>query len=304
MRHNELEATLREFFLGTLIVNGLETPAVRIDDSTYGLVDVWDGEAAPTSIVALLAAGPDAMLKLAKKVEGFSGDVEPIHGSFAPPVPMPAKIICIGSNYSEHASEMNSKGAAKFPYSFLRPVTCLSSHQQDVIIPNGPVQIDWEAELGVVIGSRVRGISREDALEAVAGYTIINDISARDWIKDRPPVGTDWVMQKAWDNFQPTGPWIKPSLFVPEPQDLDISLAVNGVVKQSSNTRHMIFGVREIIEHLSRIMTLEPGDIIATGTPSGVGFARNPPEFLKAGDTVKVAVQGLGELENRLVGAG
>lgn len=292
---------MREFLLGTLIVDGIETPAVRIEDSTYRLSDLWDADEGPTSIIALLAAGPDAMRTLAGKVSEFSGDARPIQGSFAPPVLAPAKLICIGNNYREHVSEMNSKGVVKFPYAFLRPATSLSAHQQEISLPDGPVEIDWEAELGVVIGRRVRGVSCAQALDAVGGYTIINDISARDWIKDRPAVGTDWVMQKAWDDFQPTGPWIKPSLFVPDPQSLDISLTVNGVVKQSSNTRHMIFGVKEIIEHLSRIMTLEPGDIIATGTPSGVGFARNPPEFMKAGDVVRVTVQGLGELENKLV---
>ncbi|WP_245945006.1 fumarylacetoacetate hydrolase family protein [Pelagibacterium lacus] len=287
--------------MGTLVVDGIETPAVRIEDNAYKLSDLWSGEKAPASIMALLEAGPDAMQKLAASVSEFTGDAHPIEGSFAPPVLAPAKLICIGNNYSEHVSEMNSKGIMKFPYSFMRPTTSLSAHEQDIALPEGVVDIDWEAELGVVMGSRVRGVSAAEALEAVAGYTVINDISARDWIKERPAVGTDWVMQKAWDDFQPTGPWIKPSLFVPNPQNLDISLTVNGVVKQSSNTKYMIFGVAAIIEHLSRIMTLEPGDIIATGTPSGVGFARTPPEFMKAGDVVKVTIQGLGELENRLV---
>ncbi len=291
---------MTEFLLGTLLVEGVETPAVCIEGEAYRLSDVWGGGAAPASIVAVLGAGPEAMRVLVSRVSNFRRDAPPLRWAFAPPIPRPSKLICVGNNYRDHVKEMNSSAGPKFPYSFLRPSTSLASHRQDIPVPKGVVQVDWEAELGVVIGARVRGVEGEAAMAAVGGYTIINDISARDWIKDRPAVGTDWVMQKAWDDFQPTGPWIKPALFVRDPQDLDIALTVNGVVKQSSNTRHMIFGVQALVEHLSRIMTLEPGDIIATGTPSGVGFARTPPEFMKVGDVVKVTIQGLGELENRL----
>jgi 2-keto-4-pentenoate hydratase/2-oxohepta-3-ene-1,7-dioic acid hydratase in catechol pathway len=137
-------------------------------------------------------------------------------------------------------------------------------------------------------------------MEAIAGYTIINDVSARDWIESRPSVGIDWVMQKAWDRFQPTGPWITPSEFIANPNDLHIWLTVNGVMKQDSNTSQMIFGVGAIVEHLSKIMTLEPGDIIATGTPAGVGFGARPRERLRKGDVVRVGIDGLGTLENRI----
>jgi 2,4-didehydro-3-deoxy-L-rhamnonate hydrolase len=138
-------------------------------------------------------------------------------------------------------------------------------------------------------------------MEAVGGYTVVNDVSARDWIANPPFVGIDWVMQKSWNKFQPTGPWVTPARFVADPQNLPIELTVNGEMKQKANTSQMIFGVRDIVRHLSGMMTLEPGDIIATGTPAGVGFGRRPPEFIKGGDRIRVTIEGLGSLENYFV---
>ena len=133
-------------------------------------------------------------------------------------------------------------------------------------------------------------------MACIAGYSLLNDVSARDWIAEAPSLGIDWVMQKAFDGFAPMGPLITPATFVPDPQKLSIILSVNGQVKQNSTTANMIFSVREIIEHLSSIMTLEPGDVIATGTPAGVGHGRKPPEYLKPGDRMVVEIEGLGQL--------
>ena len=159
--------------------------------------------------------------------------------------------------------------------------------------------VDWDAELAVVIGRRVRGVRGAAAVAAVAGYSVLNDVSARDWIADRPSLGIDWIMQKAFDGFAPMGPFITPAAFVPDPQALAMQLTVNGQVMQDSSTSRMVFGVREIVEHLAGIMTLEPGDIIATGTPAGVGHGRKPQLFLKPGDDVAVTIEGLGRLETR-----
>lgn len=227
--------------------------------------------------------------------------IDPGKLRYLPPISRPPKLVCIGTNYRDHLREMNVTDIPQYPYAFLRPLTCLAAHGDDIPLPAWPKLIDWEAELGVIIAKGGRDLKGAAARAAIGGYTVINDLSARDWIVDRPWVGIDWVMQKAWDKFQPTGPWIVPAAFVMNPQNLAIELTVNGILRQKSNTGEMIFGVQEIVEHLSRIMTLEPGDVIATGTPAGVGFGQRPPLSLTGGDIVRVTIEGLGTLENRIV---
>lgn len=214
----------------------------------------------------------------------------------------PAKLICIGTNYHDHLREMGTPRTPELPYSFLKPVsTGLVPSGAPVRLPLGPKMVDWEAELAIVIGSTLRGATGTAVLDAVAGYTIINDLSARDWIASRPEVGIDWVMMKAYDGFSPIGPFLTPSEFVADPQALGIRCWVNDELKQDSNTSEMVFGVQAILEHLAGIMTLEPGDVIATGTPAGVGFGQVPQQFLKHDDTVAVEIDGLGRLETRMV---
>lgn len=240
--------------------------------------------------------------KIAAAIEDKSADVfvNSIEG-YECPIHSPRKVICVGINYNDHIAEMGVN-APEFPYSFMRPPLCLTGHNEVVELPDGPAMIDWEAELGVVIGKSARNLTSVNALDAVAGYTIVNDVSARDWIESAPFVGVDWVMQKAWDKFQPTGPMLVPARFVSDPQNLDLELRVNEVVKQKQSTSQMVFSVTDILVHLSKIFTLEPGDIIATGTPAGVGFGRKPREFLKKGDEVTVEISGpdihLGLLRN------
>lgn len=215
-----------------------------------------------------------------------------------PPLMYPRKLICIGTNYRDHIAEMGVAKLPKYPYSFLKPATTtLLGSGTPLQLPERARQVDWEAELAVIIGQKARDVQGEDALKYVAGYSLLNDVSARDWIAEAPPVGIDWVMQKAFDGFAPMGPLITPALFVPDPQQLHITLTVNGRIKQDSTTANMVFSVQEVIEHLTSIMTLEPGDVIATGTPAGVGHGKKPPEYLKAGDTMIVAIEGLGQLE-------
>lgn len=221
---------------------------------------------------------------------------------FRPPVAQPNKLVCIGANYHDHIEEMKIPVLPSYPYSFLKPPsTTLRGSGQAVSMPTIAKMIDWEAELAVIIGKRARNVAAANALEIVAGYANLNDLSARDWLVNRPAIGVDWVRHKAFDGFAPFGPYFVPSDFVPDPQALPVSLTVNGVLKQSSNTAQMIFGVAPIIEHLSSIMTLEPGDVIATGTPAGTGFGLNPQEFLKAGDLVRIEIGELGVLETPMI---
>ena len=228
----------------------------------------------------------------------LSGEILESDIGWLPPLMYPRKLIFIGTNYKDHIAEMGLPKLPEYPYSFLKPpTTTLVGSGETVDLPEQANLVDWEAELAVIIGQRVRGVRGEEAMNAVAGYSTLNDLSARDWIADAPPVGIDWVMQKAFDGFTPMGPFITPAEFVPEPQNLPIRLTVNGEVKQDSNTANMVFSVMEVVEHLAGIMTLEPGDVIATGTPAGVGYGMRPRQFLKSGDLMSVEIEGLGTLE-------
>lgn len=292
---------MTDYKLGTGLVDGKATPLVLSDGKIHTLADVL-GDDTVSSLEAVFADWASLDPKITERAGAVSvSALDPKAITFLTPLANPHKVVCIGTNYHDHLEEMKVTHVPEFPYAFMRPQTSLAAHGEDVPLPKSAKMNDWEAELGIVIGRRYGPGDTSDPLQAVAGYTVINDVSARDWIASRPFVGIDWVMQKGWDKFQPTGPWITPARFVADPQNLDIELTVNGVVKQKSNTSRMIFGVRDIIRHLAGMMTLEPGDIIATGTPAGVGFGRQPQEFIKAGDSIAVTVQGLGTLENRFV---
>lgn len=220
------------------------------------------------------------------------------------PIPVPRKnIMCLGWNYFEHVQESAAVRGAdakrpEHPIVFTKNVTSVTGPYADIPSHRGVTdQLDWEVELGVVIGTGGRDISEADALEHVFGYTIINDISARD-LQFRHK---QFFLGKSLDGACPMGPFIVTADEIPNPQQLNLRSWVNGEVKQESSTREMVFSVARIIAVLSRGMTLEPGDIIATGTPSGVGFARTPPEFLKAGDIVECEIEGIGRIRNRVM---
>jgi 2-keto-4-pentenoate hydratase/2-oxohepta-3-ene-1,7-dioic acid hydratase in catechol pathway len=219
---------------------------------------------------------------------------------FLPPLAAPGKIACIGSNYHDHIAEMPVPMTPTYPYAFLKPVNnTVRGPGEPVAVPKKVRMMDWEAELGVVIGKICTDVPVADALGVVAGYVNFNDLSARDWLASGPPIGVDWVQHKAFDGFAPFGPYLVPARFVADPQDLPVRLSVNGVMKQDSNTAQMVFGVAAIIAHLTSIMTLYPGDIIATGTPAGVGHGRS--EYLKAGDVIRMEVGPLGALVTPIV---
>ena len=236
---------------------------------------------------------------IAEYVQAHSGAFDrgkpTAEAEFLVPLIAPGKFICIGSNYRDHIAEMPIPMTPTYPYAFAKTVNNTVRGPGDAVaVPRKVKMMDWEAELGVVIGKTCVEVSAADALDVVAGYLNFNDLSARDWLASRPPVGIDWVQHKAFDGFAPFGPYLVPARFIPDPQNLSVRLSVNGVMKQDSNTSEMVFGVAAIIEHLTSIMTLYPGDIIATGTPAGTGHGKK--EYLKAGDVVRMEVGPLGEL--------
>lgn len=197
---------------------------------------------------------------------------------------------CIGLNYAKHAKEAGMAAPAE-PIVFNKATSCLSGPNDPVIIPRNSVKSDWEVELGVVIGKAALYVSEADALAYVAGYCTVNDLSEREFQLEH---NGQWVKGKSAPSFGPIGPWLVTTDEVSDPQNLNLKLALNGELLQDSNTNDMIFTVRQIVSHLSQFMKLLPGDIIATGTPSGVGMGMNPPRFLRPGDKMKLEVQGLG----------
>jgi 2-keto-4-pentenoate hydratase/2-oxohepta-3-ene-1,7-dioic acid hydratase in catechol pathway len=211
------------------------------------------------------------------------------------PVPNPHKIICLGLNYADHAKE-GGVPIPKEPVLFSKYATALIGHGEDIVLPPVSQEVDYEAELVVVVAERGRNIPAEKGMDYVAGYTIGHDVSARDWQLKKD--GKQWMVGKTFDTFAPTGPVLVTKDEIPDPHSLAIRLRLNGQTMQDSNTRQMIFPVSQVIAYLSQVFTLEPGDLIFTGTPPGVGFARKPPVFLKTGDVVEVEIEGLGVLRN------
>lgn len=209
-------------------------------------------------------------------------------------------IHAIGLNYARHAAETGSKNPPE-PILFSKASSCLAGPHDAVTIPKDSVATDWEVELGVVIGRRVEHVPEAEALGCVAGYCVINDLSERDWQMKR---GGQWVKGKSAPGFCPIGPWLVTADEVPDPQNLPLWLDLNGETMQLSSTADMIFSVAEIISYMSRFMALRPGDVIATGTPEGVGLAMKPPRYLKPGDRMKLGVAGLGEQDLPVVGFG
>ncbi len=212
------------------------------------------------------------------------------------PLLRPSKIICVGLNYRDHAAEMNVD-LPDVPTVFAKFATAIIGPGEPIVLPRASKAPDYEAELAFVVGRGGRYIPAERWREHVFGYTCLNDVSARDF----QMATSQWLMGKSFDTFAPIGPWVVTADEIPEPHALDISLTLNGQVMQRSHTRNLIFGIPELIEYLSSVFTLEAGDVVATGTPAGVGYARNPPRLLRPGDDVAITVQGIGELRNPVV---
>jgi len=262
--------------------------------------------ATPPSLLALVQAGPDAWRRMqaivssATTAVGYPLAAVHLHA----PIPRPTKnVICLGLNYEAHARESaRARGREAVlptvPVIFTKtPLTVTGPHDDVVVDRTATQQVDWEVELGVVIGVGGKNIARADALQHVFGYTVVNDLSARDLQQSHQ----QWFKGKSLDGFCPMGPVVVTADKIRDPQNLRLRLSVNGVSKQDSNTADMIFRVDAIIEWLSKGMTIEPGDLIATGTPEGVGIGRTPQEFLNDGDVVETTIDGIGTLRNRIV---
>ncbi|ANY17600.1 fumarylacetoacetate hydrolase family protein [Bordetella pseudohinzii] len=213
------------------------------------------------------------------------------------PVANVGKFIAIGLNYFDHAAEVGAP-VPKEPVIFMKATSCIQGPDDPVMLPEGSQKGDWEVELGIVIGERARYVEEAAALDYVAGYCVVNDVSEREFQMDR---GGTWDKGKGCDTFGPIGPWLVTRDDVPDPQSLDLWLDVNGQRMQTGNTRTMIFGVKTIVSYVSRFMTLLPGDVIITGTPPGVGLGMKPPVFLREGDVMTLGVQGLGSQRQRVV---
>ncbi|AYO93942.1 fumarylacetoacetate hydrolase family protein [Xanthomonas axonopodis] len=207
------------------------------------------------------------------------------------------KFICVGLNYADHAAESGME-VPKMPILFMKATTAVCGPNDTVIIPRGSVKSDWEVELGVVIGDVARDVSVEQALNHVAGYAVINDLSEREFQLEH---GGQWVKGKSADTFGPIGPWLVTRDEIADPQNLSMWLEVNGHRYQNGSTRTMVFGVAELVSHISRYMTLMPGDVISTGTPPGVGLGQKPPVYLKPGDVMELEIEGLGRQRQPVV---
>ena len=252
-----------------------------------GIVDDIDG--------AMLS---DRALKKIAKIDYKTLPLVRGNPRFGVPVAKIGKFIGIGMNYADHAAEVGAPIPTEPPV-FMKAISCLNGPDDAVMLPKGSKKTDWEVELGVVIGTRAQYVSEEEALNFVAGYCVVNDVSERAYQME---MGSQWDKGKGCDTFGPVGPWLVTRDEVIDVQDLDLYLEVNGKRMQTGNTSTMVFTVAQIVSYVSRFMTLEPGDIICTGTPPGVGLGRTPQKFLKKGDTMRLGIAGLGEQQQDVIG--
>jgi ureidoglycolate lyase len=267
---------------------GLLDSAGRIRDLSDFVKDIDATTLAPSKLAEIALLDP-ATLSI-------------VHGThrIGPCVARPTNFICIGLNYADHAAET---GAAlpKEPIVFLKSLGAYQGPNDDVKIPKNSVKTDWEVELGVIIGTKASYVSEEDAMAHVAGYCVVNDVSEREFQSER---GGTWDKGKGCDTFGPTGPWLVTKDEIADPQDLAMFCDVDGERMQNGSTRTMIFGVKHLVHYVSHFMTLHPGDIIATGTPPGVGLGKKPtPIFLKPGQTMHLGIEGLGEQTQKVIAA-
>ncbi|MBL8857933.1 MAG: fumarylacetoacetate hydrolase family protein [Planctomycetes bacterium] len=274
---------------------GSEIPGVeladgsRVDCRAFGAD--WDGA----------FFGSDGVERLSRWIESPENRARrlPSDARLGPAVARPTKIVCVGRNYVEHAREMGSSPPEE-PVLFFKSTSAIAGPADELVMPRGATKVDWEIELGVVIGRAASYVSVPDALAHVAGYVLHIDYSERAFQKDR---GGQWVKGKSCDTFAPIGPFLATRAEVPDPQNLNLRLEVNGVQKQASNTAQMIFSVAELVSYISQFMTLLPGDLVSTGTPGGVGMGFDPPQYLAPGDVVTSAIERLGSQRQVVVAA-
>ena len=264
-----------------------------------GLLDAQSRIRSLTGVVADIGGDallPESLARL-RQIDATTLPLVPGNPRLGPCVGHVGKFICAGLNYSDHAAESGMAVPAE-PIIFMKATSCLSGPNDDIVIPRGSQKTDWEVELGVVIGKTAKYVAEKDALAHVAGFCVVNDVSERAFQLE----GTgQWVKGKSADTFGPIGPWLVTADEVSNWNELDMWLDVDGRRYQNGNTRTMVFGVEFLVSYLSRFMSLRPGDVIATGTPPGVGHGQKPPVYLRAGNEVRLAVAGLGEQRQRVV---
>ncbi len=269
---------------------GAEKPALidaqgQVRDLSSVIADITAQTLVPAKLAELRALDPASLPLVAQP------------GRVAPPWSGMGKFICIGLNYADHAAESGLPVPAE-PVIFMKTTSAVVGCNDPVVLPQDSVKTDWEVELGVVIGEKARYVSEADAMKYVAGYCVVNDVSEREYQIER---GGTWDKGKGCDTFGPIGPWLATADEIPNPQDLEMWLEVNGKRYQNGSTRTMVFGVAQLVSYVSRFMTLYPGDLISTGTPPGVGMGQKPaPVYLKAGDEMKLGIAGLGEQRQRV----
>lgn len=251
-----------------------------------------------SSVLHLIASGAEGL----QKAQGFLASAtaewrRPLASvKLLAPIPKPRKLLCVGLNYLDHAKESNAE-IPNVPTIFNKFATAVISPGENIVLPKVSTSPDYEGEFAFIIGRGGRHIQAGNWKEHVFGYTIVNDVSARDYQR----ATTQWLMGKTFDTFAPMGPWIVTADEIVDPHQLSVKTEINGEVLQDSNTRELIFKIPALIAHLSSVFTLEPGDIVSTGTPAGVGFARTPPRWLRPGDDVVITVEGIGQLRNPVV---
>lgn len=264
------------------------------------VVDLPASDSSLPATMRELLSGGAAMLQRARAVSADSGVTFPLADvRLEAPVPNPSKFLAIGMNYAKHAAEARKLGV-EVPDSqvwFNKQVSCVNGPFDPVHMPKVSDKLDYEAELGVVIGQRCRHVSAADARSVIAGYLVCNDVSVRDWQKRSPTM----TLGKSFNTTGPIGPWIVTDDEVADPQNLNMRMLVNGKVRQEVNTSEMVYNIYDQIAYLSTVMTLEPGDVLATGTPSGVGVAMDPPSWLQIGDVMRVEIDGIGHIENTVI---
>jgi 2-keto-4-pentenoate hydratase/2-oxohepta-3-ene-1,7-dioic acid hydratase in catechol pathway len=273
---------------------GAERPAVLVNATirdVSGEVDDYDG-------AFFASGGVDRLRSIVVTADSLPA-VDPGR-RVGPPIRRPGKVVCIGLNYADHAAESGAPLPAE-PVVFMKDPSTVIGPNDDVRIPRSSTKTDWEVELGVVIGATARYLDRvEDAAAVIAGYCVSHDVSERHFQLER---GGQWDKGKSCETFNPLGPWLVTADEVPDPQQLGLSLRVNGEQRQNGNTSNMIFAVHEVVHYLSQFMVLEPGDVVNTGTPAGVGMGMDPATYLREGDVVELAVDGLGEQRQTFVRA-
>jgi 2-keto-4-pentenoate hydratase/2-oxohepta-3-ene-1,7-dioic acid hydratase in catechol pathway len=280
--------------LCTFLRDGVPLVGVVTDD---GIVDLSESAPElPAEMAALLAAGEPALRRAAAAASAARARIPLDSVRLAPPILRPPKFLAVGLNYADHVAEAGLE-TPKLPTIFNKQSTCVAGPTDPVHMPHVSSALDYEGELGFVVGRRCRHVPREHAHEVIAGYLVVNDVSVRDWQLRIPT----WTMGKSFDTHGPIGPWITTADEVGDPHALRVRTWVNGELRQDSSTKNLIFDCFAIVEHLSTAFTLEPGDVVATGTPGGVGIAMKPPKLLSIGDVVRVEIDGLGTLENRVV---